>query len=108
MTGRPSAVLQSCLRAGGGESRVEKFLVIEGFVALNGDNGGVEDESDECVVLLETNVPFLVARRRSRRLFAASCSRFAASSFLARITGSTESRFLLLGLILIVRMTGAA
>ena len=111
MTGRPSAVLHSLWRAAeaaGGELRAEKFLVIGGFVALAGDSGGVEEESQECVVLLEMNVPFLVARRRSRRVFAASCSRFAASSFLARTTGSTESRFLLLALMFIVRMTGAA
>ena len=107
MTGRPSAVLQSLGWAAGGGLQVERFLVMGELAALNCDTGGVEEESEECVVLL-TKVPFRVARRRSRRLFAASCSRFAASSFRARTTGSTDSRFLLLALMLIVRMTGAA
>jgi hypothetical protein len=110
MTGRPSAVLHSLWRgAGVGESRIEKFLVTGGLVALsNCDTGAVEEESEECVALLETKVPFLVARLRSLALSAASCSRFAASSFLARTTGSSDRGFRFLGLMLIVRMTGAA
>jgi hypothetical protein len=109
MTGRPSAVLHSLWRgAGVGESRVEKFLVMGGIAALNCDAGGVEEESEECVALLDTKVPFLVARLRSRSFRAASCSRFATSSFLARTTGSSPRGFRLLGLMFIVRMTGAA
>lgn len=109
MTGRPSAVLHSLWRgAGVGESCVVRFLVMGGIVALNCDTGGVEEESEECVALLDTKVPFLVARLRSLNLLAASCSRFAASSFLARTTGSSDRGFRLFGLMLIVRMTGAA
>lgn len=110
MTGLPSAVLHSLWRgAGVGESRVEIFLVTGGFVALViCDTGCVGEESEECVALLDTKVPSLVARLRSRNLLAASCSRFATSSFLARITGSNDRGFLLLGLMFIVRMTGAA
>lgn len=107
MTGLPSAVHHSFWRVADGGSRVEKF-VTAGFNALKGDSGGVEDESEECVVLLATNVPFRVACRRSRRVLAASCSRFATSSFLLSMTGSIDRGCLLLALILIVRMTGAA
>lgn len=83
-------------------------MVTGGLVAWNCDSGGVEEESEECVALLDTKVPSLVARLRSLNLLAASCSRFAASSFLARTTGSSDRGFRLLGLMLIVRMTGAA
>ena len=66
MTGRPSAVLRSLLRAAGvGESWIERWLVKRGIVALNFDTGGVDEESGECVALLDTKVPFLVARLRS-------------------------------------------
>jgi hypothetical protein len=110
MTGRPSAVLHWLWRgAGVGESRVEKFLIAGGLVALsNCGTGAVEEESEECVALLDTKVPFLVARLRSRSLSSASCSRFAISSFLARTTGSSDRGFRFLGLMLIVLMTGAA
>lgn len=107
MTGLPSAVHHSFCRAADGGLRAKK-LVAAGFAVLNGDSGGVEEESDECVALLATNVPLRVACRRSRRVLAASCSRFAASSFLLRTTGSSDRGCLLLALILIVRMTGAA
>ena len=83
-------------------------MVTGGIGALNCDTGGVEEESEECVALLDMKVPSLVARLRSRNLFAASCSRFATSSFLARTTGSNDRGFLLLGFMLIVLMTGAA
>lgn len=46
MTGLPSAVHNSFWRAFDGESWIEKF-VTPNFGALKGDNGGVEDESDE-------------------------------------------------------------
>lgn len=102
-------MLHSLWRAAGvGESSVEKFLVTGEIFALNCDTGGVEEESEECVALLGTKVPFLVARLRSWAFMEASCSRFATSSFLARITGSNDRGFLLLGFMLIVRMTGAA
>ena len=84
-------------------------VIVTVLVAIDeGDVGGVEEESEECVALLDTKVPFLVARLRSRDFRAASCSRLAASSFLARATGSSDRGFRLLGLMLIVRMTGAA
>lgn len=109
MTGRPSAVLHSLRRGNGvGESQVERFLFTGGIAALNCDTGGVEEESEECVALLDAKVPFLVARLRSRCFRAASCSRLAASSFRARSTGSSDRGFRLLGLMFIVRMTGAA
>jgi hypothetical protein len=109
MTGLPSAVHHSFRREtdSDGESRVEKF-VTPGFKALKGESGGVEEESKECVLLLAANVPLRVACRRSRRVLAASCSRLAASSFLLRTVGSRGRGCLLLDLILIVRMTGAA
>jgi hypothetical protein len=71
--------------------RVGGFIA-RGFGALfcGVITGGVVDESDECVLLLATNVPLRVANRRSRRVLAASCSRLAASSFWLSMTGSRD------------------
>jgi len=88
-TGRPSMILWAWFAT---EGEMRGGFIARGFGALFCDImvGGVDDESDEWVLLLATKVPLRVANRRSRLVLAASCSRLAASSFWFRMTGSSD------------------